>query len=41
MPKAVECLKKDIDEMLTFFDFPEEIRSKGKEPMGLRGYFAR
>ena len=27
-PKAVACLSKDIDEMLTFFDFPESVRVK-------------
>lgn len=27
-PKAVECLEKDLDELLTFFRFPESHRSK-------------
>ena len=27
-PKAVACLSKDIDEMLTFFDFGQPIRVK-------------
>ena len=27
-PKAVSCLKKDIDSMLTFFDYPNPIRKK-------------
>ena len=27
-PKAVECLEKDLDELLSFFDFPEAHRSK-------------
>ena len=27
-PKAVECLSKDIDYMLTFFDYPDSIRKK-------------
>lgn len=26
-PKAVECIKKDLDELLTFFAFPEKQRS--------------
>jgi len=28
VPKAVECLEKDLDELLAFFDFPEKHRSK-------------
>jgi transposase-like protein len=27
-PKAVACLERDIDNMLTFYDFPVELRSK-------------
>lgn len=27
-PKAVECLSKDIEDMLTFFYFDKDIRSK-------------
>jgi len=27
-PKAVKCLEKDLDELLSFFDFPEKHRSK-------------
>jgi len=35
-PKAVSCLKKDIDSMLTFFDYPNPIRKKLEQLILLR-----
>lgn len=39
VPKAVECLEKDLEEMLVFFDFPEGIRSKIRTTNGLERVF--
>lgn len=38
-PKAVECLEKDLDELLTFFDFPEAHRSKIRTTNALERVF--
>ena len=40
MPKAVECLEKDLDELLSFFDFPETHRSKIRTTNAIERVFA-